>query len=90
MGCAFALCLERKQQRDKECTVAMTFDAQGAFTRLGSFRAASLTERIQDPQEVKPAGKLLCLNGLFTKYSSRLLQYNRRISSVSLFISNLL
>ncbi|CAG0913254.1 unnamed protein product [Notodromas monacha] len=54
VGCAFALCLERKQQRDKECTVTMTFDAQGAFTRLGSFRAATLTERIQDPQDLKP------------------------------------
>ena len=51
VGCAFAICLEKKQQRDKLCTVSMTFDASSAaFTRHGSFRQATLTERLQDPQ----------------------------------------
>ena len=51
VGCAFAICLEKKQQRDKLCTVSMTFDAgSAAFTRHGSFRQATLTERLQDPQ----------------------------------------
>ncbi|CAG0884056.1 unnamed protein product [Darwinula stevensoni] len=56
VGCAFAVCLERKQKRDKECCVTMTFDpATSTMTRMGSFRTVSLTERIVDPQECKPA-----------------------------------
>jgi numb-like protein len=55
VGCAFAACLERKQKRDKECGVTMTFDPKNStFTRTGSFRQASITERLQDPQEMKP------------------------------------
>lgn len=35
----------------------MNFDTSNStFTRSGSFRAAPLTERIQDPQEYRPAG----------------------------------
>lgn len=56
VGCAFAVCLERKQKRDKECSVTMNFDTSNAtFTRSGSFRVAPVTERIQDPQEFKPS-----------------------------------
>ncbi|KAJ8669823.1 hypothetical protein QAD02_001082 [Eretmocerus hayati] len=52
VGCAFAVCLERKQQRDKECNVTMTFDQRtSTFTRSGSFRQPSLTERLQDSRE---------------------------------------
>ncbi|XP_033610966.1 protein numb isoform X3 [Cryptotermes secundus] len=55
VGCAFAACLERKQKRDKECGVTMTFDPKNStFTRTGSFRQTSITERLQDPQELKP------------------------------------
>ena len=51
VGCAFAICLERKQKRDRECTVSMNFDASSSsFTRVGSFRQATITERLQDPQ----------------------------------------
>lgn len=47
VGCAFAVCLERKQRRDKECGVTMTFDMKNStFTRSGSFRQQSLTERL--------------------------------------------
>lgn len=46
VGCAFAVCLERKQRRDKECGVTMTFDMKNStFTRTGSFRQQTLTER---------------------------------------------
>jgi numb-like protein len=56
VGCAFAVCLERKQKRDKE-SVTMNFDPKtSSFTRTGSFRQSSLTERMQDPQVAKPAG----------------------------------
>ncbi|XP_012253935.2 protein numb isoform X1 [Athalia rosae] len=52
VGCAFAACLERKQRRDKECGVTMTFDPKNStFTRSGSFRQPSLTERLQDSHE---------------------------------------
>ncbi|XP_055601283.1 protein numb isoform X2 [Uranotaenia lowii] len=47
VGCAFAVCLERKQRRDKECGVTMTFDLKtSAFTRTGSFRQQTMTERL--------------------------------------------
>ncbi|XP_072379216.1 protein numb isoform X1 [Diabrotica undecimpunctata] len=47
VGCAFSVCLERKQKRDKECGVTMMFDAKNnTFTRSGSFRQQSLTERL--------------------------------------------
>ncbi|XP_054154099.1 protein numb-like, partial [Oppia nitens] len=53
VGCAFAVCLERKQKRDKE-TVSMNFDPKtSTFTRNGSFRQSTLTERMQDPQLAK-------------------------------------
>ncbi|XP_066155223.1 protein numb-like isoform X1 [Euwallacea fornicatus] len=49
VGCAFAVCLERKQKRDKECGVTMMFDAKSStFTRTGSFRQQSITERAVD------------------------------------------
>lgn len=49
VGCAFAVCLERKQRRDKECGVTMTFDMKNStFTRTGSFRQQTMTERIGD------------------------------------------
>lgn len=52
MGCAFAACLERKQRRDKECGVTMTFDSKtSTFTRSGSFRQPSLTEQFYDTRE---------------------------------------
>ncbi|RXG73311.1 Protein numb [Armadillidium vulgare] len=55
VGCAFAACLERKQKRDKECGVTMSFDqTTSTFTRMGSFRQMSVTERLSDPQECKP------------------------------------
>ncbi len=50
VGCAFAICLEKKQQRDK-LNVTMTFNKEDStFTRYGSFRQATITERLQDPQ----------------------------------------
>lgn len=51
VGCAFAACLERKQRRDKECGVTMNFDTSNStFTRTGSFRQQTITERLQDKQ----------------------------------------
>ena len=55
VGCAFAICLEKKQKRDKECAVQMSYDSQqNTFTRFGSFRQGTITERLQDPQNFKP------------------------------------
>ena len=51
VGCAFAICLEKKQKRDQECAVSMNFDKKDStFTRIGSFRQATITERLADPQ----------------------------------------
>lgn len=56
VGCAFAICLEKKQKRDRECAVMMQYDDnENTFTRLGSFRQGSITDRLQDPQIFKPA-----------------------------------
>jgi len=56
VGCAFAICLEKKQRRDKECAVMMQYDSNdNTFTRLGSFRQGSISERLQDPQNFKPS-----------------------------------
>ena len=55
VGCAFAICLEKKQRRDKECAVQMQYDhQQNTFTRFGSFRQGTISDRLQDPQTFKP------------------------------------
>lgn len=60
VGCAFAICLERKQKRDKESGVNVTYNQdRTSFTRTGSFRQASITERIADPQSAILAGNTL-------------------------------
>ncbi len=56
VGCAFSVCLERKQKRERE-NVTMEVGKNYSFTRLGSFRQASLTERLEDPQIVIPAAE---------------------------------
>ncbi|CAF0853753.1 unnamed protein product [Adineta steineri] len=51
VGCAFQICLERKQKRDRECSVTVEYTQNGTcFTRFGSFRTTSITERLIDPQ----------------------------------------
>jgi len=56
VGCAFAICLEKKQKRDQDCSVTMNFDnTTTSFTRIGSFRQATITERLADPQGIKPS-----------------------------------
>ena len=58
VGCAFAICLERKQKRDKESGVTVTYNEdRTSFTRTGSFRQTTMTERLQDPQSAIIAGK---------------------------------
>ncbi|XP_026682319.1 protein numb-like [Diaphorina citri] len=59
VGCAFAACLERKQKRDKECGVTMNFDTTNStFTRSGSFRQPTLTDRIIDGEVDMPVSPL--------------------------------
>eukprot|EP00090_Calanus_glacialis_P037148 TRINITY_DN6370_c0_g1_i1.p1 TRINITY_DN6370_c0_g1~~TRINITY_DN6370_c0_g1_i1.p1 ORF type:complete len:732 (-),score=119.31 TRINITY_DN6370_c0_g1_i1:90-2285(-) len=54
VGCAFGICLENKQKRDK-VNVSVNYDAkESSFTRMGSFRVGTMTERIADPQAMKP------------------------------------
>jgi numb-like protein len=56
VGCAFAVCLEKKQKRDREHSVTMQFDSKtSTFTRNGSFRQSTITDRLKDPQIAKPA-----------------------------------
>ncbi|KAF0302372.1 Protein numb [Amphibalanus amphitrite] len=56
VGVAFGLCLERKQRRDSESSTPELYElAPGSDTGLGAFRRASITERLTDPQDCKPA-----------------------------------
>lgn len=51
VGCAFAICLEKKQKREKETGVSVSYNqSRTSFERTGSFRQTTLTERIVDPQ----------------------------------------
>jgi len=53
VGVAFAVCLERKQARECE-GVTGSYDSDcGTFTRFGSFKQGTITERLMDPQEFK-------------------------------------
>uniref|UniRef100_A0A1A9W028 PID domain-containing protein n=1 Tax=Glossina brevipalpis TaxID=37001 RepID=A0A1A9W028_9MUSC len=53
VGCAFAVCLERKQRRDKECGVTMTYDTKNStFTRTGSFRQQTMTELLANERDI--------------------------------------
>jgi len=56
VGVAFSICLERKQQREVDCGVSMSYnETDGTFTKFGSFRQGTISERIQDPQNFKPS-----------------------------------
>ncbi len=53
IGYAFQICLEQKQTRD----VIVEYTPKGtSFTRVGSFRRTSITERMIDPQSAIIAG----------------------------------
>ncbi len=60
VGCAFAICLEKKQKREKEAVSVQFNDKGTSFARTGSFRQATLTERLADPQSVITAGSDSC------------------------------
>ena len=53
VGVAFAVCLENKQTREREGVTASYNEEEGTFTRFGSFRQGTITERLQNPQEFK-------------------------------------
>ena len=53
VGVAFAVCLENKQAREREGVTASYDEDEGTFTRFGSFRQGTITERLQNPQEFK-------------------------------------
>ena len=53
VGVAFSICLERKQQREVDCGVSMSYnETDGTFTKFGSFRQGTITERIQVGQPI--------------------------------------
>lgn len=57
VGCAFTICLEKKQLREKEkMTVTYSENGGSTLTRTGSFRPATLIERLADPQSAIVAG----------------------------------
>lgn len=46
VGCAFAACLDKKQKRERETGVTARYEHNGTiFTREGSFRPKTLTEK---------------------------------------------
>ena len=56
VGCAFGICLENKQKREKITNnVSMNYnDKEASFTRVGTFKAVSIKDRLADPQALKP------------------------------------
>ncbi|KAF6778923.1 hypothetical protein AHF37_01844 [Paragonimus kellicotti] len=58
VGCAFAICLEKKQKRERDA-VQLTSMEERAFARVGSFRPATLVERLIDPQSTIVAEPLM-------------------------------
>ncbi|XP_009857875.2 numb protein isoform X1 [Ciona intestinalis] len=55
VGCAFAACLEKKQKREKETGVTVTYDQnRTTFTREGSFRVKTLTEQQEEAKQINP------------------------------------
>eukprot|EP00108_Taenia_solium_P005479 TsM_000126700 transcript=TsM_000126700 gene=TsM_000126700 len=50
VGCAFAICLERKQKRERDAVQSTYANEDGTFVRMSSFRQTSLSERLLDPQ----------------------------------------
>lgn len=59
VGCAFTVCLERKQRRDTECAVTMTFDKNtSTFTRNGSFRQTTMTDRLHNERGIDVGKKV--------------------------------
>ncbi len=57
VGCAFQVCLEKKQKRDRNCPVTVEYTPNGtSFTRFGSFRSSSIIERMIDPQSALVPG----------------------------------
>ena len=58
VGIAFGLCLDRKQRRQAESAdIELPEPPAGVDTGLAGFRRASITDRLTDPQECKPAGQ---------------------------------
>ena len=55
VGCAFGICLENKQKREKMSVSVNYNDKEASFTRVGTFRAGTMTERLADPQAMKPS-----------------------------------
>ena len=53
VGCAFGICLENKQKRDKTNVSVQYNSTDNSFTRNGSFRVGTMTERLADPQALK-------------------------------------
>lgn len=56
VGCAFGICLENKQKREKMTNnVSMNYnDKEASFTRVGTFKTVSIKQRLADPQALKP------------------------------------
>ena len=55
VGCAFGICLENKQKREKMSVSVNYNDKEASFTRMGTFRAGTVTDRLADPQALKPS-----------------------------------
>lgn len=55
VGCAFGICLENKQKREKMSVSVNYNDKEASFTRMGTFRAGTMTDRLADPQALKPS-----------------------------------
>lgn len=63
VGCAFAICLEKKQKRERDALQLSSTDERSSFSRVGSFRPVPLAERLLDPQSAVVSAPLASMNG---------------------------
>lgn len=54
VGFAFTVCLERKQKQENECLIAIDSESKNFAAKSPAARNATLTEKLIDPQIVKP------------------------------------
>ncbi|XP_067938580.1 protein numb-like isoform X1 [Watersipora subatra] len=88
VGCAFGVCLERKQKREKEAVSVSYNDDKTSFSRLGSFRQATLTERLADPQSTKVVEPIASNSGSpsTTRQNMEIAQVERPHASANLLL----
>ncbi|CAH8501062.1 unnamed protein product [Heterobilharzia americana] len=82
VGCAFAICLEKKQKRERDALQLEASDERPTFARVGSFRPATLAERLLDPQSTITAEPVPISNNLPSNSPTELSRVSSPVSNI--------